>query len=118
MGLTQTHGLITLESGAADRAERGYLHPIQVDRAATEDAHAELLRPSHETGLNPAANARAFVERRSKSATNPRAPNDCARVCAATTGTTQDRTCSFMRRMALHPAGVATALMIAPNMIP
>jgi hypothetical protein len=62
MGLTQTHGLSTLESGAADRAERGYLHPIQVDRQATEDAHAELLRLIHETGLNPAANARAFVE--------------------------------------------------------
>ncbi|WP_141215109.1 hypothetical protein [Rhodococcus sp. 06-1460-1B] len=58
MGLTQTHGLTTLESGAA---ERGYLHPIQVDWEAT-GAHAELLRPSHETGLNPAANARAFVE--------------------------------------------------------
>lgn len=41
--------------------ERGYLHPIQVDWEAT-GAHAELLRPSHETGLNPAANARAFVE--------------------------------------------------------
>ncbi len=39
----------------------GYLHPIQVDWEAT-GAHAELLRPSHETGLNPAANARAFVE--------------------------------------------------------
>ncbi|MBY4272365.1 hypothetical protein HQO27_06080 [Rhodococcus fascians] len=62
MGLTQTHGLTTLESGAADRAgERGYLHPIQVDWEAT-GAHAELLRPSHETGLHPAANARAFVE--------------------------------------------------------
>jgi hypothetical protein len=63
MGLTQTHGLTTLESGAADRAdrERGYLHPIQVYWEAT-GAHAELLRPSHETGLNPAANARAFVE--------------------------------------------------------
>jgi hypothetical protein len=31
---------------------------------------------------------------------------------------TQDRTRSFMRRMAFHPAGVATVQMIAPNMIP
>jgi hypothetical protein len=42
MGLTQTHGLITLESGAADRAERGYLHPIQVNREATSAGISQI----------------------------------------------------------------------------